>query len=178
MSRCARPPQVQPEGDKHRSGAAAERRGLSAASNALRILGQVLDEIDLLGGGKVVVVTNEPAVVDLLLVRLLLRDCSRFFCWLHHRRECLYNGIDQRSLGACVLERTLVVCVAVLALLVTVFQNSLWYVLYSMGSAIWLLVFNISVCCVAARVLYHNTNEHVSLLAVRIRMYFGTNLPP
>lgn len=45
---------------------AAERRGLTPASNAIKVLGQVLDEVDLLGGGKVVLVTNEPALADLI----------------------------------------------------------------------------------------------------------------
>lgn len=47
-------------------GAVAERRGLSAASNALRILGQVLDEVEMIGGGKVALVTNEPGLADAL----------------------------------------------------------------------------------------------------------------
>lgn len=69
MSRCPRSPPAQPgtaDGDKRRTGAASERRGLSPAVNALRVLGQVLDEIDVLGGGKVVMVTNEPGLADLI----------------------------------------------------------------------------------------------------------------
>lgn len=69
MTRCPRSPPAPPgatEADKRRTGVSAERRGLSPASNALRILGQVLDEVEMLGGGKVAIVTNEPAIADLL----------------------------------------------------------------------------------------------------------------
>lgn len=69
MTRCPRSPPAPPgatEADKRRTEAGAERRGLSPASNALRVLGQVLDEVEMLGGGKVAIVTNEPALADLL----------------------------------------------------------------------------------------------------------------
>lgn len=71
MSRCPRSPTSPPgtaEAAKRRTGAGAEKRGLSPASNALLILGQVLDEIETAGGGKVAIVTNEPALAELLSV--------------------------------------------------------------------------------------------------------------
>ncbi|CAN0437495.1 unnamed protein product, partial [Ectocarpus fasciculatus] len=75
VTRCASPAQptqappgaAAAEAEKRRV-AADQRRGLSAAGTGLRVLAQVLDEIDQIGGGNVGVVTNEPALVDLLSV--------------------------------------------------------------------------------------------------------------
>lgn len=83
VTRCATPalPTQAPPGaaaaeaEKRRAAAAADqRRGLSAAGTGLRVLAQVLDEIEQIGGGNVAVVTNEPALVDLLAVS--------FFCFV------------------------------------------------------------------------------------------------
>lgn len=74
------------------------------------MLVQVLDEIELLGGGKVAVVTNEPSVIDLLAVSCFFLSyfCSFFifFCRWSFRRSrvelyacTLGLGVSERILG-------------------------------------------------------------------------------
>lgn len=55
----------------------APNRSAPVASDILRALGEVLEEVELLGGGNVAAITNEPALAALLQVTNLK---WRFYC--------------------------------------------------------------------------------------------------
>lgn len=64
---------------------------MMVARDMLRMMGQVLEEATLLGGGKVAAVTNEPALADVLAVRRIERGSGMpcFLCALLPGILCL-----------------------------------------------------------------------------------------
>lgn len=80
VARCFTQPRGVPqpqEGGVHGKGwsGGADGGGSSAmtvAGDMLRVMGQVLEEATLLGGGKVAAVTNEPALANVLAVRIFM----------------------------------------------------------------------------------------------------------
>lgn len=63
------PSQAGPEQGKRRAG--TPNRPPPVSSDVLRALGEVLEEVELLGGGNVAAITNEPALAALLEVNYL-----------------------------------------------------------------------------------------------------------
>lgn len=74
VARCRTQPEMSaqsPEGSSQAGTGRGETAAASpclAASDALRVLGEALEEIEVLGGGTVATVTNEKALEELLAV--------------------------------------------------------------------------------------------------------------